>query len=398
MVAIKIYGCYYGYYDDGYNWHSVWLPAFQDCKLSSLYYGREIIDRTNNGDKCKPAFSSQQELLELTIGPCVSLIGQEMFSGSSKLSKLHFSSGLKSIGSSAFYGCISIPEVQFPNTLEFIGTNAFYGCEKIESLRIPSSVMEIEHGAFSKCNNLKHLIIEDCNKSLALGHGERYRPGYDDYCGIFGNLPIEDIYLGRDVVWSDGSSGYHYYAPFCYLNNLRVVIISGEVSEFDPRLFRDNPTIKNLTLGPQITYITDGSFERCDFEEVICQSTIPPNVKHTVWGNPPVFSNMTYAKSKLSVPIGSMDMYKLNELWNKFLNISESYSGIDEVYSNDTFYNISHNPVGLFYTGECKGEISIFSIDSKLYYSGYVEPHQFISLTNGLYIVKINNKSIKVKI
>ena len=73
-------------------------------------------------------------------------------------------------------------------------------------------------------------------------------------------------------------------------------------------------------------------------------------------------------------------------------------TGIHLICNNDTDNNISVGNDGLIYIGELRTHISIYRIDGKLQYSGYVEPNQYVSLDNGLYIVKLTNNSVKIKI
>ena len=107
----------------------------------------------------------------------------------------------------------SISEVTFGTGITEITPSMFEGCKQIEQITIPSNIMKIGDNAFNGCENLKKLMIEDCDSVLNLGKSiiltdrREYSSGgiYVEYKryyrGLFFNLMIKELYLGRNLVY-----------------------------------------------------------------------------------------------------------------------------------------------------------------------------------------------------
>lgn len=392
---IKIFGCYYGYYDNYNKWHSGWEPAFKDCQLYSVYCGRKITDMTSNSEKCEPAFSNQKHIVDLTIGPYVTEVENEQFKGLTNLENLSILSNLISIGDESFRDCVSLKLLELPKSVQSLGKKSFYACKKIDSISIPSSVVEIKDEAFSKCIGLKSLIIEDGNSSLKMGHGPNIKGYNNDYYGLFSNLPVEIIYLGRDIDWSTGSGGFNYGSPFSNLENLKNLTMSGCIQDVS-NMFTNCKTIECLTLGTEVKSIIDGAFEKNDLIYVMCQSSIPPEATKSVYGIPPVFSNKTYISSKLIVPKESLSLYKSHALWKNFLNI-EGYesSGVDTIFPDES-NNFEISKGDIISHGE--NSMDIYTIDGRCISSSKLYSGERLSLNPGMYIITCNRRVHKILI
>ena len=148
------------------------------------------------------AFSSCENLTEVTIPDSVENIGINPFSECENLLNINISAnhptlffldnvifykpekrlvsylsaseekkyeipkGIKIIGDSAFSGCKNLEEINIPNSVQSIGKRAFFGCTNLTEIKIPDSVQSIGDSAFSACINLTEIKIPDGVQSI----------------------------------------------------------------------------------------------------------------------------------------------------------------------------------------------------------------------------------------
>lgn len=229
---------------------SLSLPKdiFQDCPLETLYLGRDLQYPYSSYSPSSP-FLNKETLKDVTIGNEVTSIRAYSFYGCKELSEITIPNSVTTIGMSAFYGCTglsnvtmstsvtSIPqwafgacealnEITIPSSVSYIGQNAFLNCKGLVEINIPSSVDNIDYYAFENCTGLKTVTIEDGKNTLTVG----------EY--IFKNAPVEKLYLGR---------------------NLKSKFNVG-LEKFP---FYENTTLRNVTIGPEVTSIYDYAFYGC---------------------------------------------------------------------------------------------------------------------------------------
>ena len=132
--------------------------AFAGCiGLTSVNIPNSV---TSIGDY---AFCECIGLTLVTIGNYVTSIGNSAFAGCSSLTSATIPNSVTSIGNSAFGGCSSLTSVTIPNSVASIGESAFYGCSGLTSITIPNSVKNIGQAAFVECNSLAKVI---CKSSI----------------------------------------------------------------------------------------------------------------------------------------------------------------------------------------------------------------------------------------
>ena len=150
--------------------------------------------------------------------------------------------GMKVVGilKSAFDGSENLTSVKIPSTVRIIEETAFDGTTKLSEITIPASVESM--GTYCLRNSgVKKVTIEDSATPLKLGDN-----GSSNFFGYKQTL-LEEIYIGRDLVTLDGKE-YSY-------------------------LFHRNGTLREVTLGSNVTEISEKWFEYCDaLEKVIASS------------------------------------------------------------------------------------------------------------------------------
>ena len=242
------------------------------------------------------AFERCSELTSVRIGEGVTAIGKEAFQYSKKLVKVTIPSTLRTIGSGAFYQCESLEEATLPEGVEEIEYSTFCNCYKLAEIIIPSTVKTIGSNAFDNCQSVKKLFIP---KSVT----------YID------TSAFEDLTLDELIVEDGDDEVSVFYWPF-YGTSTKTLYI-GRPIPLNAN-FKNNET-QTLILGPKLNKWYN-SYTGTGVTKVISKIENPSQLV-------PVFAPITYLDAELIVPNGTLELYKADENWKKFLSISEEGTG-----------------------------------------------------------------------
>ncbi len=254
-----------------------------------------------------------------------------------------------SISHTAFKDCSQLSSVEIENGIKSIYSYAFKNCSNLNKIIIPQSVNLIGEYALTGCNNLKELIFEDGETPLYIF----YKGDYDTksgrikadnkyiyfcieyYNSCFANLPIEKLYIGRNLSnksrYSISEEKYDKYDKINYYN-----IISYDAP------FSNLPKLKELIIGENVNilgtdeeyisevnlYVTPGSFKKCSSIQTIeVKNPTPPTGAE--------FTSSAYSNAQLKVPVGSIEQYKNDSIWKNFINLMKfniTYAIDDSIY------------------------------------------------------------------
>lgn len=262
--------------------------------------------------------------------------------------------------------------------------------------------------AFRYCSNLKEFIIEDSYSSIDFPGGTysgatsiqkkevggkiiQFKIQY--YNGFFSGLPIEKLYIGRNLsdksrytISGDGGVDYYlitsYYAPFNNLPKLTDLTIGANVSVLGP----DEEYISEVEM-----YSTPGSFKKSSNIKTV-------NVKST---NPPTgaeFASAVYSNAQLIVPDNTVSLYQSAEGWKDFVNIIDESSAGIEIVSSDYVQTPFTIDNGVFTWVGDSSVVSIYNVDGRLQKHQYVQTGERLQLEAGLYIVKSTIGTFKVRL
>lgn len=67
--------------------------------------------------------------------------------------------GVKKIAANAFDGCSALSEIEIPASVQEIGKNAFKGCASLSEIKIPASVQKVGEKAFEGCTSLTRVVV-----------------------------------------------------------------------------------------------------------------------------------------------------------------------------------------------------------------------------------------------
>lgn len=296
------------------------------------------------------------------------------------------------IGERAFGWCYYLREVNIPQSVTTIGESAFENCKFLPSINLPSSVIKFGKNIFHYCHHLKKVTFEDGDDMLSFSSGDLdtsstvYNTTIKYYYGGFYDTKIEDLYIGSSL--SDkpryslsGKLLESYDGPFSKMERLKKLTIGKNVS----------------TLGPRQEYIaqvkaniTPGSFKFCTaIDTVIVEATNPPIGAE--------FTDSVYQHSTLIVPEGCIDAYRQTDGWKEFCNIfTPSTTDIKGYMYDLEKIKIEHNSYGINILNATNSDVYIYNTMGVLIYKSRNYKDEVIPLKRGQYLVKINEKTIKI--
>ena len=340
---------------------------FYDCPLEKIHLGRNVnykIYEDPNYYCGNSPFYSRKDLKTLTISNYVTEIGNNAFEGCSSLSEIIIPNSVKSIGYQAFNGCTNLTSLIIGKKVTKINDEAFNGCKGLTSITIPTNVTVIGFNAFSNCSSLKEICVEDGYSTLCWGDYSTYNHEYFEGC------PIEKVYLGRNFTFN----GDRY-------SNIGDAIYG---------LFTGSKAINSLTIGNCVTRIYDEVF--CNFTQdisIYLMCTTPPTIEER--------SDAAYVNWNIYVPQGTLDAYQNADVWKNFWNIQEhNLTGIGEVSADDIAIKATTNGFSL---SDADGKaVAVYYANGALVEKIANYAGEEITLDKGVYIVRVGNNTLKVKL
>ena len=233
-----------------------------------------------------PAYFTENNkaLTEVSIHGNMTKIGSKAFNGCENLTSVTFDAPIDTIYANAFLNCKALPAFELPATTKYIAAAAFKNCAALEAITIPAATEQVDRGIFTGCSGLKSFTIEDSDTPLYFNN-EYWTDNYgnDELCVA----DLEELYVGRDI---------------------NMYSAKRLVSTAQKLAFGQPVTTLGATLYNNISGITE---VKAPWQSPI---EIPANA----------FSNATYQGATLFVPGGTMNAYKADEVWSKFVNIEAS--------------------------------------------------------------------------
>lgn len=333
---------------------------FSSSKLKTIYIGRNFTASTS-------PFNGQIELDNVTIGnkvtnlpngcfyDCSSIqsisipesiisIGQNCFYGCSKLCSVILPNGISSIENGVFNKCVSLTDISLPSSVTLIGNNSFSecislsnivlptnlisfgtscfnGCSSLESLIFPSTVQSIGNNSFNGCTALKKIKFSDSEESLQLGYNT------SSSSGLFGGCPLEEIYIGRNIITNNNYTPFNQYTP-----NFSVSFGSN-VTSLPAYCFANCIGLIDIQLPISLLYIGNYCFRGCQNLKSI---NIPENVKQIgnyAFSGCSGIEDINYTP-KTEFAVLSSNVFDENVMKAKYLIISDYQKTIDATYDS----------------------------------------------------------------
>lgn len=279
-------------------------------------------------------------------------------------------------GVNKYSGDIIIPSTVIieSKTLDvlWIGNDAFKDCHDLTSVTIPYGVVNIQIGAFYNCSALKSIIIPNSVKSIRSS-------------AFFGCTGLTSITIPDSVTLLE------WYA----LSNctaLTDVTLGNGITNILPSLFEGCSSLTNVTIPNNVTSIGESAFEGCtNLDTLYVCSTTPPSLHKDS------FTNDHYIYTIVYVPTGALVEYQIANVWKEFLNIQElDVLAVEKVKTDNLKYNITSN--GIVFNVSKKNTVAIYTINGTLVSEINNYTGEEIALDKGIYIIRLGNQTIKIKL
>ena len=152
-----------------------------------------------------------------------------------------------------------------------------------------------------------------------------------------------------------------------------------------------NSRIKELVLGNNVIGILDNALNGCSgIRTIKITKSTPPKVGT---GN---FTSSHYQNATLYVPQGSLTAYQSADVWKDFWDIQEfDATAIDNIQTDAT---ITISEVGISLSSVDGKPIAIYTINGALIEKIDNYAGEEIMLDNGVYIIRVGNKTMKIRL
>ena len=302
---------------------------FYDCPLETLYLGRDLSYYYDNSP-----FDERRTLKSVTIGNCVTSIGDYAFYGCKGLTSIEFNAeNCTSMGNgSVFIGCYALSTVTIGENVKSIPSYAFYDCSSLTNVVIGKSVTGIGDNAFYDCFSLK-TVINFSNLTFSEGSSNYGYVAF--YADKVYNLPngsiVGDFVFGKlnDV-----------NTLVAYLGNATELTLpadyNGENYVIGADVFKEDTIITSIVIPNSVTSIGSSAFYDCSSLKTVIN-----------------FSNLTFSKG--SSYNGYIAYYA-----DKVINAPNGYFDGDYIWAEingvKTLAGYLGSAVELILPVDCKGE------------------------------------------
>lgn len=374
------------------------------------------------------AFAHCTELKSVAIPNSVTELGSGAFYNCTNLTSVTIGNHVQEIKTSTFEKCTNLTSVKIPDSVTALGST-FKDCSSLEYVNIGKSVKTVDCFCFSRCKSLTAINVDVDNLYFSSLDGIMYDKDFSTIirCPLkrsliempntvttIGRYAFEqcenliEIEIGNSVITIDDGA-------FCDCRGLTAVNFGESVTTIGEWAFRRCINLTDVEIGPNVQTIGESAFEDCHALESL---VIPQSVtaigdrafnsgkiqKIYVYSETPVecseyadiFSNAAYEYATLYVPKGTLEAYKVVIPWKNFANIVENdNSGIEDAVANDTDFLIYVNDSIININGADPCDmIFIYNTEGSIVYMG--NERMISSLSPGVYIVRIGQKTVKV--
>ena len=223
----------------------------------------------------------------------VKKIGDRAFENCTEITYVNIPDSVTTIGGSVFSGCSALKEIIIPNSVTEIGEWTFANCTSIETIDLPDNLTTISGYLFEKCTGLKTIVIPDnvtyvgysfygCTSLETVTLGKSVT---DFYCLAFGNSGVSTLIIKGNVIPFDDTLGGTYVSHLEGIDNLKTVIIEGNVTEIRDDEFRGCSLLETVVLPEGVLTIGSGAFYECSaLKEVNIPNSITSIGSHAFYG------------------------------------------------------------------------------------------------------------------
>lgn len=175
--------------------------------------------------------------------------------------------------------------------------------QTIETLTLEGGV---DYSDFEALHQIGKLRILDL-LNIEISDGQVNLPGYT----LKSNLSLEEVVMPKGTTTLS-------HGLFMDCTMLHKVTLSDQVAVVEELVFAGCRNLVSLRLPKSVTNIDAEAFKGCAIKELILDSETPPVLGETV------FDETTFENCIVTVPKGSLEAYKAERDWMRFLNMKEA--------------------------------------------------------------------------
>ena len=403
LAVLPIVAFAYDFESDGLRYNIV-SKEDKTCEVTmthemfSLYSGRVAI----------PGHTSFENEEYTIIG-----IGTDAFLGSN-VTEVVLPETVKYVGRTAFKGCTDLTNVMLPESLDSIGGCAFIYCWKLKSVILPNSLRVIGGGIFAECKTLQSVKLPKGLATLSEGLFDNCPELYDidlpSSLISIGKYAFKDCIGLKDLLLPNSLLSIGEYA-FKGCTSIEKISFPNSLTSILSNAFEGCIGIEEITLPKSLNSVESNAFSDCtklktltfydaqfgykafsgciSLKTINAMSEIPPVVSDS-------FYDECYMNALLYVPKGTKQKYQSKYIWKNFRNIIErNFGGVDDVTADEDGICVNVRDRQVEVSGaDASEDVKVYDMSGLEIYRG---TDRTIALpTNGVYIVKVADRTFKV--
>jgi hypothetical protein len=411
---------------------------YGNTAMTELIIGDEKFDDESYTNIMDQAFSHCDNLKQATLYLNVRTIGNSAFNSNEKLQTLtmayekettndygytykYFKSGVHSIGNDAFRDCSELTNFEFGNVLESIGNYAFCACSSLQAIQTPVSTTVIGEFAFNSCTTLQTVVLGDTYQPHQGATKAVVMDQAFSYCSA-----LQFLYIGCDVgqlkwkvfnacislnkggmVWGPETPPTIYYRTFDEEHYMwKYAGSNADLGKPDNETTNSGNTSTTDTTNTGNGSTSDNSNSDAIYAEEVSDTDIPFSSDPSAYADVPdkregdglEKNTKLYSSTNVDIHVKAeyFDTYYKHEIWTLFLNtVDMTYTSIEEVAEDtDKYFFYTNGDTMILDIPE--GETAfVYDIYGHCLYQGGAT---MMDMPHGIYIVRVNNKSAKIKL
>ena len=341
--------------NNGTKIYSNSYTVFYDCPLKTLYLGRNITYDSGDSGSDWISYSpfSDQSLINITFGECVTEINSREFDGCRNLTSVEIPKNVTKIGDWAFSNCFNLNSIILPSGLsEFgrgafnycgftdfvipkniksIGERAFHGCSKLSSVQFSGNV-KIGSNAFQECSNLTAVHAQSIEDWIQINFTDAYANPLTIAKNLYVNDELVTTLSLSAKVKNVGMYSFYGYDKLASLN------IANGVESIGSHAFDGCSGLTKLLIPNSVSSIGEYAFANCmGIYSVTSLINIPFKLNETsfAYTGSDYDTNIIYGIAKLYVPRGRANIYGVTSGWKNFISIAETDTKFKLTYMLD---------------------------------------------------------------
>ena len=314
---------------------------------------------------------SEGTTIDIKEGTC--LITARAFNGRNELKEVKCPGSMTYIDDYAFRNCKGQQKINLPNNIRRIGNYAFFNCQQLENITFPDSLRSIGDYALHSCLQLKSIKFPDKLETL----GENVLQNCQG---------ITEVELGKGLK----STGIY---TFFGCTNISEIVIPDNITHIADFTFSYCSNLKSLTIGRNVKTIGSYIMQNCSsMETVYMMCETPPTVGGAIFAG-----SAKYENKILYVPAGTMDAYKEHKTWGKFEDIREyDVTNISNTEKETPEIGITSD--GIVLSNAEGAAVSVYNVVGVVVEKIGNYAGETMMLDKGVYIIRIGDKTMKVRI